>query len=138
MDDVFKTDLRLVFSNPANEVATDLANAARGLETISGIDNLVQALTVRLLVDQGELTDLSHPLYGSRIRELTGATLDNANLELTRRYVRQTLLSDNRVAEVEMVTVSVRPLPARDIVDVAAVVKAVSGETLEIGVSINA
>jgi len=137
MTDVFKTDLRLVFPRPNQEGSIDLAQGTNGLETVSGIDNLAQALTLRLLVDEGELAVFGHPRYGSRIRELLGATLDRANLELMRRYVRQTLLSDPRVAEVIQVRVEVRPATP-GIVDVHAVVKSVSGESTELGVSLNA
>ena len=133
---VFKTDLRLLLPRPGQADAIDLAHDTDALESVSGIDNLAQALTVRLLVDQGELTDLGHPRYGSRIRELLGANLDRANLELMRRYVRQTLISDPRVAEVVDVRVETRR-GAPGIVDVETVVQAVSGESTQIGVSMN-
>lgn len=137
MDEIFKTDLRLIISNPGLDASIDLANGVSGLEAISGIDNLAQALTLRLLIDQGELTDLGHPLYGTRLREILGATMDRANLELMRRYVRQTLLSDPRVAEVVQVKVSIRAA-SLGIVDVEAIITAVGGESTEIGVSLNA
>ncbi len=137
MSDVFKTDLRLVFANQGSEMSVDLAHSGNSLESISGIDNLAQALTMRLLVDQGELTALSHPRYGSRLKELLGETLDRANLELMRRYVKQTLLSDPRVAEVVQVQVSVRP-DSLGIVEVEAIVQAINGAATHIGVSLNA
>lgn len=137
MADILKTDLRLVFLRPDQEASIDLAQGANGLETVSGIDNLAQALTLRLLVDEGELAVLGHPRYGSRIRELLGATLDRANLELMRRYVRKTLLSDPRVAEIIQIRVEARPATP-GIIDVQAVVKSVSGASTDIGVSLNA
>jgi len=135
-DAVFKTDLRLVLPRSGQSDAIDLAHDTDAMESVGGIDNLAQALTVRLLVDQGELTDLGHPHYGSRIRELLGANLDRANLELMRRYVRQTLMSDPRVAEVVEVRVEARH-NAPGIVDVETVVQSVSGESMQIGVSLN-
>ena len=96
--DPFGTDLRLVFTR--GREGADLAIGLQDFETASGIDNLVQALTLRLLVDRGELDRLGHPRYGSRIRDLIGEPLDRPNLELLRRYVRQELLRDPRVAEV--------------------------------------
>lgn len=137
MNNVFKTDLRLVFANQGSEMHADLASSGNSLEAVSGIDNLAQALTLRLLVDQGELSQLAHPRYGSRLRELLGVTLDRANLELMRRYVKQTLLSDPRVAEVVQVKVEIRPATL-GIVDVEAIVQAVNGEATQIGVSLNA
>lgn len=137
MTDLFKTDLRLVFANQESEMTVDLEQSGNSLDAISGIDNLAQALTMRLLIDQGELTQLAHPRYGSRLKELLGETLDRANLELMRRYVKHTLLSDPRVAEVVQVQVKVRPA-SQGIVDVDARVKAIDGQTAQIGVSLNA
>jgi phage baseplate assembly protein W len=137
MSDLFKTDLRLVFANQDSEMTVDLEQSGNSLDSISGIDNLAQALTMRLLIDQGELTQLAHPRYGSRLKELLGETLDTANLELMRRYVKHTLLSDPRVAEVIQVQVKVRP-KSQGIVDVDALVKAIDGKTAQIGVSLNA
>jgi len=137
MADIFKTDLRIVFQGTGHGPVVELATGARGPAAVSGIDNLVQALTLRLLVDQGELAGLGHPRYGSRIRELLGARLDRANLELIRRFVRQTLLDDPRVAEVVRIVVQPRA-DAPGIVDVAAEVRSISGEAAQIGVSFDA
>ena len=122
--DPFGTDLRLIF--PRGSEGADLAVGLQDLETVSGVENLVQALTLRLLVDRGELDGLGHPRYGSRIRDLIGEPLDRANLELLRRYVRQELLRDPRVEEVLQVRVTPHE-PTRDGVDVEARVRAVSG-----------
>lgn len=122
--DPFGTDLRLVFARGSE--GADLAIGLQDLETVSGVENLVQALTLRLLVDRGELDGLGHPRYGSRIRDLIGEPLDRANLELLRRYVRQELLRDPRVEEVLQVRVTPHE-PTRDGVDVEARVRAVSG-----------
>ncbi|MBS0347263.1 MAG: DUF2634 domain-containing protein [Proteobacteria bacterium] len=133
--DPFGTDLRLVF--PRGEAGIDLALGLQDLETVSGLENLVQALTLRLLVDRGELAGLAHPRYGSRIRDLIGEPLDRPNLELLRRYVRQELLRDPRVEEVLQVTVS--PHDARrDGVDVVARVRAVGGQEAGVEVRIDA
>lgn len=133
--DPFDTDLRLVF--PRGEAGIDLALGLQDLETVSGLENLVQALTLRLLVDRGELAGLAHPRYGSRIRDLIGEPLDRPNLELLRRYVRQELLRDPRVEEV--LQVAVTPHDARrDGVDVVARVRAVGGQEAGLEVRIDA
>jgi phage baseplate assembly protein W len=137
MADIFKTDLRIVFQDTGHGPVVELAIGAKGPTAVSGVDNLVQALTLRLLVDQGELEALGHPRYGSRIRELLGARLDRANLELVRRIVRQTLLDDPRVAEVIRVFVQPR-FDAPGIVDVEVEVRSISGEAAQIGVSFDA
>ena len=122
--DPFGTDLRLVFTR--GREGADLAIGLQDFETVSGIDNLVQALTLRLLVDRGELDGLGHPRYGSRIRDLIGEPLDRANLELLRRYVRQELLRDPRVEEVLLVRVTPHE-PRHDGVDVEVRVRASGG-----------
>jgi phage baseplate assembly protein W len=98
-------DLRLVFREDGN---VDLDLGGQDLELVSGVDNLVQALQMRLLVYRGELTRLAHPRYGSRVHELIGEPLDRPNLELLRRYVRAALLADPRVASIERL--DIRPL----------------------------
>lgn len=133
--DPFGTDLRLVFARGSE--GADLAVGLQDLETVTGVENLVQALTLRLLVDRGELDGLGHPRYGSRIRDLIGEPLDRANLELLRRYVRQELLRDPRVEEVLQVRVTPHE-PTRDGVDVEARVRAVSGLETSLEVRIDA
>jgi len=133
MPDPFGVDLRLVFPRPDQ---VDLAVGAADLDTVAGVDNLVQALTLRLMVDQGELSGLGHPRYGSRIRELIGETVDRANLELLRRYVRQTLLADPRVEEVNQVLVRPRQNEP-DTVEVMAQVTAVNGAQAQVEVSVD-
>jgi phage baseplate assembly protein W len=133
--DPFGTDLRLVFARGSE--GADLAVGLQDLETVTGVENLVQALTLRLLVDRGELDGLGHPRYGSRIRDLIGEPLDRANLELLRRYVRQELLRDPRVEEVLLVRVTPHE-PTRDGVDVEARVRAVSGLETSLEVRIDA
>jgi phage baseplate assembly protein W len=96
-------DLELVFRPDG---AVDLAWVSGDLGTMSGRDNLVQALKMRLLVERGELTRLAHPRYGSRVHELIGERLDRSGLELLRRHVLAALRSDPRVAEVRSLTVS--------------------------------
>jgi phage baseplate assembly protein W len=131
-DRLFGTDLRLVFQRGA----VDLDCVAGGLSTVSGLANLVQALSLRLLVDRGDLAGIGHPRYGSRIRDLIGEPNDRANRELIRRYVRRALIEDPRVQDVVEVVVNV-PADAPDSVEVRAVVTAISGESTPIEVTIN-
>ena len=132
--DPFGTDLRLRFD--ADTGAADLVVEGGDIETVSGIDNLAQALALKLLVYRGELTDLGHPRYGSRIQELIGEPLDAANRELLRRYARATLLSDERVEEITRIEVHERS-DAPGVIVVEAAVKAVSGEEAAVEVSLD-
>jgi len=134
LDDPFFTDIRLSF---ARDGTADLMLDGPGAGAVSGVDNLVQALTLRLLIDRGELAGLGHPRYGTRIRALLGETLDRANLELLRRYVRRSLMDDPRVADVVSIVVTPRD-GEPDAVDVAASVVAVSGAAATLQVTLNA
>lgn len=133
MADVLKKDLRLLF---LPDGTADLALGPVDLETVDGRDNLAQALVLRLLVGQGELSGLGHPRHGSRLRELLGEPMDGPNLELLRRYVRRALQGDPRVDEVTRVEV----WPRRDqpgVVEVEAAVRPLSGTPLEVKVEID-
>lgn len=117
------TDLRLVFSGDGR---ADLAWSDRDLALVRGLDNLAQALTLRLLVQRGELTGLAHPRFGSRVHELIGQTLDRPNLDLLRRHVRRALLDDPRVDAIESLTVE--PIAAYPgAVQITATVRARTG-----------
>ena len=133
MPDDLKTDLRLKFDPKLG--IFDLDFLPGKVQTISGRENLVQALTLRLMVEAGEITCLGHPRYGTRIRDLIGEPLDRANLELIRRYVRQALMQDSRVSEVN--TLIVRPRESEPgAVEVVAVVTAINGEEADIEVTL--
>ena len=129
----FFTDLRLRFVNGTADI--EVGTGEQGM--VRGLDNLVQALTLRLLVDRGELSGLGHPRYGTRTRDLLGQTMDRANLELLRRYVRHALLDDPRVAEVTHVTVAPRSAEL-GAVEVTATVRAVNGDTATLQAVLNA
>ncbi len=127
-DDELKTDLQVEFGEDGS---VDLAWSGARVETVRGAHNLIQALTLRLLVHQNEIAGLGHPRYGSRVRELIGRPLTRANLDLLRRHVRNALRQDPRVREV----LSLHVTPRTDTpgaVDVAARVLASSEEELEL------
>ena len=134
MADELKTDLRLAFKD-TGEIDLDWSPSTDAA-TVSGKENLVQALTMRLLVYRGHLEELGHARYGSRVADLIGEPLDRQNLELLRRYVRQALREDPRVEEVTALSVRARPdLPGA--VDVRAGIRAVTGDEVELGVSLD-
>lgn len=127
------TDFRLIFGGDGR---ADISWDGDDVDLVAGLDNLAQALKLRLLVQRGELTELGHPRYGSRIHELIGATLDRANLDLLRRHVRRALLGDPRVDKV--VSVTARPIPAYPgAVEIVATVKAKTGELVPLEVALD-
>ncbi|MCK6518502.1 DUF2634 domain-containing protein [Myxococcota bacterium] len=130
--DPLLTDLAVVFDAQGQ---ADLNLQTDEVERVSGRDNLVQALSLRLLTERGELTELSHPRYGSRLRELIGEPLDRANVELLRRYVRKCVLQDPRVAEVVTVRAFTTNVPG--VVGVQATVRPITGAPITLSLNLD-
>lgn len=82
------------------------------LATRTGLSNLAQAIVNRLLTRQGELAELGHPDYGSRLHELVGELNNRRARILAEMYIREALAQESRVAEVISVTSA---LPTRDL-----------------------
>ena len=98
-------DLKIVLRDPGY----DLNISPTGdLETIGEKYNLAQAITMRLNTMQGELTDLGHSSYGSRLYELVGEPNNERTRELVRLYALESVNRDPRVEEV--VGISVKAL----------------------------
>lgn len=98
------------------------------LDVYSGVDNLVQALVLRLLTPQGELAVLGHPDYGSRLEELIGELNTETIRNRAKLYTLEALTADPRVKEV--LSVNVRQ-GARDRtqVDIAVRLLAIDSDT---------
>lgn len=131
--DPLGTDLQLVF---LADGTADLALGASDLTTVDHIDNLRQALLLRLLARRGELRHLGHPDYGSRIDEVFGQNLDRLELTRLERYVHRALMADPRVESITSLRVSPR-LDDPSAVDVTATVRAVTGDALSLEAAID-
>jgi phage baseplate assembly protein W len=106
--------------------------------TVSGRDNLAQAIMLRLLTARGELRQLAHPDYGSRLHELIGRPNTENTRNLVKLYILEALQQEPRVARV--VKLEISPVPAsRDQVRVDLQVQpAATGEPVVIdGLVIN-
>jgi phage baseplate assembly protein W len=104
---LFGTDLRLADQAGGMDLAARTGGAAGpgaaagDLDLAGGNDNLVQALTLRLRVRQGELAPLGWPAYGSRLHELIGEpNVARTHLRL-QAFARQAVEADPRVVRVE-------------------------------------
>lgn len=136
------TDLELARNTdpslPGYRVAVQLTVPRRGpgrLDPglIRGRGNLAQALVVRLLTPVGELEELGHPRYGSRLHELVGRRNTENVRNLVRLYVLEAVEADPRVAEVTRLVVGRRP-DRPTVVDVELAVRPVeSAGILEVG-----
>ena len=71
------------------------------LATLEGTDNLRQALLLRFLTPLGELKELGHPDYGSRLYELIGELNSQTNRNKAKMFVLQSLAGEPRIREVE-------------------------------------
>jgi phage baseplate assembly protein W len=76
------------------------------LETLTGTENLKQALLLRFLTPAGELAVLGHPNYGSRLFDLIGEPNTQTNRNRAKMFVLQALAQEPRVAEVLRVDVT--------------------------------
>jgi len=128
--------LRPVYGVQAERRTVAVAQGRRSvvdLATTSGRDNLGQAITVRLLTPRGELAELGHPEYGSRLHELIGSPNSETRRSLTKLFVLESLAQEPRIEKI--VRCDVAPAPgSRDRVDVVLEVTPVaSAETVAIG-----
>ena len=90
-------DLRLV----DEELGSDLALGPTGdLQTIKEEYNLSQAVINSLRTRRGELSDLGHPNYGSRLHELMGEPNNERTRNLARIYASECIARDPRVQEI--------------------------------------
>jgi phage baseplate assembly protein W len=81
-----------VLRAPASGAVTDLA-------TLTGRDNLAQALILRLLTPRGALVDLGHAAYGSQLHRLIGQRKTEALRDLCRAYVLEVVAQEPRVED---------------------------------------
>lgn len=105
----------------------------RDFDLIDGGENLGQALVMRILTPKGELRDLGHPDYGSRVHEIVGSENTATTRNLLKLFVIEAVQREPRVEEI--IAVSVTPATGRrDSVDIALSVKAVGfSEIITIG-----
>lgn len=134
--DLDRAQLRPVYRVAAHRRAVSTAQGLRSvvdLEVVSGRENLGQAIVMRLLTPRGELAELGHPEYGSRLHELLGSPNTEARRRLAKLFVLDALARDPRVEEVVDVTVEPHR-DQRDRVDIAIAVRPLgSVETLVVG-----
>ena len=123
------TDLRLLRNleqqNDRNR-GRDLSTAQRpetkqiDLDTLTGTDNLKQALLLRFLTHAGEMAILGHPSYGSRLHELIGMPNTPTNRNRAKLFVLQALGQEPRVAEVLRVDITtIRSNPNQINIDIS-------------------
>jgi phage baseplate assembly protein W len=99
-------DLRLKFY----EIGADLTASKKGdFETITDEDNLAQAIIARLSTDEGELYDIGHADYGSRLFTVIGEINNKGTRQRLKALVKECLVQERRIKEV--ININVQPDP---------------------------
>lgn len=106
-DEKMGRDLRLRIDNQGADLVTDKSG---DLTTVDGIDNLAQAIICRLSTTIGEMGDLGHGGYGSRLSEVLGQPRTDRSMSLIQRAVASSLAGERRIRKLASVTV----IPDRD------------------------
>ena len=95
----------------------------------SDLDNLRQAIEIRLLTPKGELAPLGHPDYGSRLPDLIGTPNTETARNLAKLYVIEALKQEPRIAKI--VAVDVTQVPGeRQLVRIFLKVQAIGLQTV--------
>lgn len=104
--DIIGKDLKLKF----DQLGADLTVTSEGdLDTVSSEDNLAQAIITRLSTDEGELYDVGHADYGSRLYDLIGEVNNETTRERIKSKVLDCLTQEPRIKEVTSIIVKTAP-----------------------------
>ncbi|MES0488424.1 MAG: GPW/gp25 family protein [Leptospirales bacterium] len=110
MSDTYFTDFKMNNRDFGDVVSSrdqaDIAISKGDLLAVSGRENLTQALIHRLMTRKGDLKELGHPEYGSRLHELQGQPNNERTQSLARLYIHEALGREKRVEEIERVEVT--------------------------------
>lgn len=98
------------------------------LATLSGVEDLQQALMLRFLTRVGEMSILGHPNYGTRLHELIGELNSETNRNRAKLFVLQSLAGEPRIETVLSVSVTQNSSdPTRMDIDLS--LKAINSDT---------
>jgi phage baseplate assembly protein W len=108
---ILGTDLKIIDDEMDGKDLTVVVSVRgkQDIDSVSGVDNLVQALNLRLNARKGALSELGHPDYGSRLYTLIGELNNSGNRKLLEAYTRQCLRQEPRVREIIGITVETSP-----------------------------
>ena len=133
----FGTDLQLLVNLEAQDDrhrGSDLQLRKRpetkqtDLELLGGVGNLQQALLLRFLTPVGELAQLGHSDYGSRLFELIGELNNDTNRNRAKLFVLLALAGEPRVKQVLDVSVT-RNAALREAIDISVTLQAIDSDT---------
>ncbi|MDG6925373.1 MAG: GPW/gp25 family protein [Nitrososphaerota archaeon] len=121
---VLGKDLKLV----ETQTGADLALSPSGdLDLVSDEMNLGQAIVHRIRTRSGELTEIGHRRYGSRLYDLIGEPNNETTRERIKVIIREALSHEPRVKEI--LSLQVTPMEGRaEAVRIELSVSAIGGE----------
>lgn len=93
------------------DLRSSTGRAGHDLATVVGPANVAQALIHRLLTRVGELADLGHPDYGSRLHLLIGERATLGNRRLVKLFILEALSQEPRILT-DRIRVEVRLHPS--------------------------
>ena len=96
-------DLRLIDKDLGSDLSTTISG---DLDLVDEEYNLGQAIINRLRTREGELADLGHASYGSRLYELIGEPNNEKTREQVRTAARECISQEPRVSEVIAINVA--------------------------------
>lgn len=96
------------------------------LQTLRDAQNIQQALLLRFLTRQGDLTQLGHPDYGSRLYTLIGELNNTTNRNRAKLFALEALAAEPRVQSVISLDVTAG---AKDRIDTRASLKIIGSDT---------
>jgi phage baseplate assembly protein W len=96
------------------------------IDILEQVENLQQALLLRFLTRQGDLTALGHPDYGSRLYTLIAELNNPTNRNRAKLFALEALAAEPRVARVISVDATAG---ARDRIDIAVALLTIANDT---------
>jgi phage baseplate assembly protein W len=82
-----------------------LVSPTGDLVIVSEEPNLAQAIINRLRTIEGELYEIEHPTYGSRLYDFIGELNNDITRNRIRNYIKSTLMKEPRIKEIAKITV---------------------------------
>ena len=96
------TDLKLQEKGLGSDL---LVSPTGDLVIVSEEPNLAQAIINRLRTIEGELYEIEHPTYGSRLYDFIGELNNDLTRNRIRNYIKSTLMKEPRIKEIVKITV---------------------------------
>jgi len=100
--EILGTDLKLQEKGLGSDL---LVSATGDLVIVSEEQNLAQAIINRLRTIEGELYEIEHLTYGSRLYDFIGELNNDITRNRIRNYIKSTLLKEPRIKEIVKITV---------------------------------